>query len=349
MSEQTEHKASEQKQQREEARIMKKTSKEDIQKQTGKYDDDGFYILEEGDFYDPNGYYFDKKGFDASGGSYDEDGNYIPGNLEAGFTRHERLLCITKEEIEKLHPDGHYDDDDFYILKDGDFYDPFGYYFNKNGFAANGGHYDDDGYYIEGKTRSDLLKNYSKELIEKEIGNYDEDGFYLLPNGSFYDPLGYFFDEQGFDEVGGYYDDEGFYVDPDEEYNEDSDLSDEEDENFNHYNVDQDGQDENDALDREFDLHEHIIPAQLRVKQELSKDKNKHFCIIVANFPKIYEEVHILRFFNKQIPNLKHSKMLPEYKKNKKSRLFQGNVLIQTNDLQTIDALLLLHGQKLKG
>ena len=50
---------------------MKKTPKEEIQNRKGKYDEDGFYILEEGDFYDPNGYYFDIKGFDATGGSYD--------------------------------------------------------------------------------------------------------------------------------------------------------------------------------------------------------------------------------------------------------------------------------------
>ena len=250
---------------------MKKTSREDIDKQKGKYDEDGFYILDEGDFYDPNGYYFDTKGFDASGGSYDLDGNYIPGNVEGGFTRSDLLLCITKEEMEKLHPDGHYDEDDFYLLPDGDFYDPFGYYFNKHGYDANGGHYDDDGYYIEGKERSSKLKIYSKEEIEKEIGEYDEDDFYLLPNGSFYDPLGYYFNEQGLDEIGGYYDDDGFYVDPDEEYNEDSDGydldgSDDENDNFNNYNFDTDGQDENEALQREADLQEHIKPAQLRVK-----------------------------------------------------------------------------------
>ena len=55
-----------------EARIMKKISKEEIEKQKGSYDADGFYILEGKDFFDPNGYYFDKEGFDASGGRYDD-------------------------------------------------------------------------------------------------------------------------------------------------------------------------------------------------------------------------------------------------------------------------------------
>ena len=46
---------------------MKMTSKEDIQKQKGIENPDGFYVLEEGGIYDPNGYYFDKKGFEPVG------------------------------------------------------------------------------------------------------------------------------------------------------------------------------------------------------------------------------------------------------------------------------------------
>lgn len=44
-----------------------------------------------------------------------------------------------------------------------------------------------------------------------------------MTDHSFYDPLGFYFNDKGFDEVGGYYDDDGFYIDPDEEYNHDSD------------------------------------------------------------------------------------------------------------------------------
>ena len=46
---------------------MKMTSKEDIQKQKGIENPDGFYVLEQGGIYDPNGYYFDKKGFELVG------------------------------------------------------------------------------------------------------------------------------------------------------------------------------------------------------------------------------------------------------------------------------------------
>jgi hypothetical protein len=53
----------------------------------------------------------------------------------------------TKEEFEKLP--GKYDNDNFYILEDGGFYDEQGYFFNKWGFDAEGGHYNDEGAYEE--------------------------------------------------------------------------------------------------------------------------------------------------------------------------------------------------------
>ena len=56
-------------------------------------------------------------------GSYDKDEVYIPENIEAGFKRSKCLKAVSKEEMEKLHTDGEYDDDDFYILENGDFFD----------------------------------------------------------------------------------------------------------------------------------------------------------------------------------------------------------------------------------
>jgi len=35
-------------------------TKEEIESRDGKYDEDDFYILEQGGFFDPEGYYFDK-------------------------------------------------------------------------------------------------------------------------------------------------------------------------------------------------------------------------------------------------------------------------------------------------
>ena len=63
-------------------------------------------------------------------------------------------------EIKKV-PGGYFDDLGFYNLPDGgnfiwryiniDFYDPDGYYFNKEGKDEFGGHYDSDGYYHPGE------------------------------------------------------------------------------------------------------------------------------------------------------------------------------------------------------
>lgn len=44
----------------------------------GKYDEYGFYILPDGDFYDPDGVYFDAEGYDEFEGYY-EGLYYYPG------------------------------------------------------------------------------------------------------------------------------------------------------------------------------------------------------------------------------------------------------------------------------
>ena len=38
--------------------------------------------------------------------------------------------------------------------------------------------------------------------------------FCLFEDGSFYDPFGFYFNNEGFDEAGGRYDDEGYYISP---------------------------------------------------------------------------------------------------------------------------------------
>jgi hypothetical protein len=43
---------------------VKKYTRQEIENRPGKYDQDNFYILPGGDFFDPQGYYFDKKGYD---------------------------------------------------------------------------------------------------------------------------------------------------------------------------------------------------------------------------------------------------------------------------------------------
>jgi hypothetical protein len=43
----------------------------------GFYDDLGFYNFPDGSFYDPQGRFFNKEGFDEEGGRYDENNNYV--------------------------------------------------------------------------------------------------------------------------------------------------------------------------------------------------------------------------------------------------------------------------------
>ena len=50
------------------------------------------------------------------------------------------------------------------------------------------------------------------KLKEENNGYYDDDGFCIMENGEFFDPWGYKFDPDGYDEYGGYYDDDGVYV-----------------------------------------------------------------------------------------------------------------------------------------
>ena len=54
---------------------------------------------------------------------------------------------LSREQIEKL--EGSYDEDGFYILKAGGFYDPVCQYFNKDGYDEEGGRYDDNGVYLK--------------------------------------------------------------------------------------------------------------------------------------------------------------------------------------------------------
>ena len=45
----------------------------------GEYDKDGFFVTPNGSFWDPDGVYFNKEGYDKHGGRYDSEGEYIPG------------------------------------------------------------------------------------------------------------------------------------------------------------------------------------------------------------------------------------------------------------------------------
>lgn len=60
-----------------------------------------------------------------------------------------RVKKYSRQEIENRP--GKYDNDNFYILPDGDFFDPQGFYFDRKGYDQLGGHYDSvTGHYIPG-------------------------------------------------------------------------------------------------------------------------------------------------------------------------------------------------------
>ena len=46
----------------------------------GYYDDEGFFNTPNGSFWDPDGVYFNKEGYDKHGGYYDENQEYVPGH-----------------------------------------------------------------------------------------------------------------------------------------------------------------------------------------------------------------------------------------------------------------------------
>lgn len=51
-----------------------------------------------------------------------------------------------------------------------------------------------------------------KEIPVIDGAEYDDLGFYNLLDGSFYDPDGHYFNQEGYDELGGQYDDNNIYI-----------------------------------------------------------------------------------------------------------------------------------------
>lgn len=127
------------------------------QESRGKFDEDGFLILDDGSFYDCDGDYFNKWGFDNEGGHYDENsGEYLERPKRDGQPRFRR------EEIDVQ--DGKYDDDGFYHLEKGGFYDPYGFYFDEHQMDESGGQYDESGIY-----------RTAEELDEMRDDDYDDE------------------------------------------------------------------------------------------------------------------------------------------------------------------------------
>jgi hypothetical protein len=79
----------------------------------GYYDKYGFFILEDGSFYDPYGYYFDAEGYDEYGGFYDDYGYYVPGDdyAEEYYRSYAQAADHDEDEV-SLHSDEYFDEDD---------------------------------------------------------------------------------------------------------------------------------------------------------------------------------------------------------------------------------------------
>lgn len=130
-----------------------------------------------------------------------------------------------------------------------------------------------------------------KKIIEENGGGYDEQGFYVLPNGSFYDPYGYYFDEEGYDEMGGYYQEGRYY--PGEGH---------EDEYYNRF------EEENnipETLEEEASriapFLEHVIPAIDWVQKQPEETK---FTVQFRNVPSLVGEKRLKSYLDAIIDNL---------------------------------------------
>lgn len=130
----------------------------------------------------------------------------------------------------------------------------------------------------------------SSEEIEKLPGEYgkgSDAGFYHLTASGFYDPDGYYFDENGYDAFGGYYDQNehgvSYYVDPDKEYQdnkiEHENLSDEELANTIPAEEDEAESGEDAKIEKEAVLREHVYPALSHVKKSFAETPNKSFIV----------------------------------------------------------------------
>ena len=82
----------------------------------------------------------------------------------------------SKKEIEEYV--GDYDKDGFYILKNKDFFDSYGYYFNTYGFDLIGGFYQDTtGVYVSPDNYDeDGYQEYYDELCGSESEGDDQNG-----------------------------------------------------------------------------------------------------------------------------------------------------------------------------
>lgn len=105
-----------------------------------------------------------------------------------------------------------------------------------------------------------------------EGGWYDELGFYNLPEGGFYDPDGYLFNKEGYDEFGGYYDERGFYHPGEKNKHEfeqyAADYEDDEDDLIRQYEMGHADEDEDYYDNTQEQLYRQFLKEKKEIEQE---------------------------------------------------------------------------------
>lgn len=138
----------------------------------------------------------------------------------------------------------------------------------------HGGRYNEQGEYCIAKPDRvakdgiSLQVPTAKQDFEKLKGAYDADGFYILErSGAYYDPFGFYFNSEGFDEAGGRYDDSGFYVSP---FADDVGVElDPEDDLDSNDDFEPDDEPTDVALERQAAIEEHVVMAAAYARTQL--------------------------------------------------------------------------------
>lgn len=163
---------------------------------------------------------------------------------------------------------------------------------------------------------------------------------------------GYYFDENGYNEIGGCYDNEtGVYVPPyqgddidqyadyyDELIGSDDSANEDSDEEGQEHDVDDYEQIVDESEAQKGIRREHCLPA-IKWLQEQQKDKTQ--MIKIVNLPRRATEDMIRKFLHKKIKNLKIDKLALDT--DKKSKQNNGIAWITSNDLLSLIQLLKLH------
>lgn len=134
--------------------------KEDIE---GKYDEDGFFITPNGSFWDADYVYFNRQGFDRHGGSYNDNGDYVPGkgwddNMNCYESEKEQIVCEENELDEDLKEE--------FMRKKLDKFDDRKNLFKGKDLVKNDPNIEIEIIYQKKKNKTKVIKNKEKKVIK---------------------------------------------------------------------------------------------------------------------------------------------------------------------------------------